>query len=70
MTETEKINQLESEVVELKTKVDFLINRLGLTPDREKLQRAIELMMTTRDTSAFENYLALGGKISQDGRTM
>lgn len=63
MTQKEKIHQLESDVAALKEQISFINKRFNLFPDENELDQAIELMMTTRDNSALDNYLKRGGKI-------
>ncbi len=63
MTQQDKINYLESELAALKRQVEFISKRFGLLPDENELDRAIELMLTSRDNSALDEYLKRGGKI-------
>ena len=58
-----EINKLRCEIRELRRQVEFLVNHFGLTPDRAELERAVELMLDSRDTTALDSYLARGGKI-------
>ena len=63
MTQQDRINQLESELTVLKRQVEFISKRFGLLPDENELDRAIELMLTSRDISALDAYLKRGRKI-------
>ena len=63
MTQTDKINYLENKVSALERQVEFISKRFGLLPDENELDRAIELMLTSRDISALDAYLKRGGKI-------
>jgi len=63
MTQQDEINQLKSELTALKRQVEFITKRFGLLPDQDEFDRAIEVMMTTRDTEPLDTYLKRGGKI-------
>jgi len=63
MNQVERIIQLENKVQALTEQVDFINKRFGLVPDQKELDKAVELMLTTRDNSALEDYLKRGGKI-------
>jgi len=64
INQVEKITQLENKVQALTEQINFINKRFGLIPDQKELEKAVELMLTTRDNSALEDYLKRGGKIT------
>jgi hypothetical protein len=69
MTQNEKLHYLENELKMLKRQIEFIQKRFGLAPDRNELEEAIGLMLSDRDTSRLDDYLARGGKIITEQNT-